>query len=298
MKKDNSTKQRSQRRPAGFTLIELLVVIAIIAILAAMLLPALAAAKQKAYQAGCINNKKQIQLAYIMYAGDNNDHLPLNTINGGSPVGWTTNFLDWTTGWYNTNVTLLNAGQLGDYTAKNIDCYRCPADVFVASLQISAGFSHRIRSVRVNGYLAHNPSEPTWNSTSWTTAQGINFTNTMKMAQITAPGSLWVFIDAHPDTGDAGGGSHPYDGVFSLPPGGVSAGGTCNWNDMPASYHSKKNCGFSFADGHAEMHKWLSGTTCIGVTYAGGLSNPYPIYPNQSVDIMWTFLHACNSGVN
>jgi prepilin-type N-terminal cleavage/methylation domain-containing protein/prepilin-type processing-associated H-X9-DG protein len=285
----------SPRRHSAFTLIELLVVIAIIAILAAMLLPALEAAKRRAWEAGCINNKREIQLAYIMYVQDNGDRLPLNVV-GNSPGGWVTGILDWTAGIDspNTNVANLSAGLLGDYTAKSIGCYMCPADNFLSSTQSAAGWTHRIRSVRVNGYLSHGtPYETTWDTTGW----GPNFAKNLKMTQIKSPSSLWVFIDGHPDTGDAGGVSHPYDGIFSLPPGGISATGNCNWNDMPASYHSKRNCGFSFADGHAEIHRWLSRSTIIPVTYNGSLSG-ITVFPNDTKDIMWTFQHAYNSGVN
>jgi prepilin-type N-terminal cleavage/methylation domain-containing protein/prepilin-type processing-associated H-X9-DG protein len=279
---------------AGFTLIELLVVIAIIAILAALLLPALQSAKQKAWNTGCINNKRQIQLAYFMYVQDNADQMPLNKTDTATG-GWVTSYLDWTAGANspNTNVNNLSAGLLGAYTARSIDCYRCPADFYLSPAQRAAGWSSRIRSVRVNGYLAHDPPEPTWNSTSW----GPYFTNNWKMTDIKSPSSLWVFIDAHPDTGDAGGSTHPYDGVFSLPPGGVSGSGNCNWNDMPASYHRGKYCGFSFADGHAEIHQWLSPSTLIPVTYKGDLYGTV-VFPNQNKDILWTFEHAYNSGVN
>ncbi len=82
-------KEHVRQGPAGFTLIELLVVIAIIAILAAMLLPALSASKQRAWEAGCINNKRQIQIAYFMYVQDNADRLPINEV-GSSTGGWVT----------------------------------------------------------------------------------------------------------------------------------------------------------------------------------------------------------------
>ena len=292
-----SLKRVSSTGDAGksaFTLIELLVVIAIIAILAGLLLPALSQAKQKAKEIGCINNKRQIQLAYFMYVGDNADQLPLNVV-GNSTGGWVTSYLDWTAGANspNTNVVNLSQGLLGDYTAKSIDCYLCPFDIYLSPAQKASGWTRRIRSVRVNGYLAHDPVEPTWDSTSW----GPNFTGNWKMGGIRSASSLWVFIDAHPDTGDAGGASHPYDGVFSLPPGGVSQTGNCNWNDMPASYHPKNGCGFSFADGHAVIHRWLSHSTPIPVTYQGGLYGTV-VYPNDAQDIMWTFQHAYNSGVN
>lgn len=290
--KSTFVENHIRRRSGGFTLIELLVVIAIIAILAAMLLPALSAAKQRAWEAGCINNKRQIQIAYIMYTQDNSDRFPLNTVNGSTPIGWVTQYLDWSTAGVNTNIDYLKAGLLGDYTAKSVGCYLCPADTYLSSDQRAAGWDHRIRSVRVNGYLAHNPVEPNWGSTSW----GNYFTNNYKMSQMTSPSSLWVFIDAHPDTGGPGG-SPPYDGIFSLPPGGVSASGNCNWNDMPASYHNKKLCGFSFLDGHAEIHKWISHSTLQPVTYQGNLRG-ITVYPNDNQDIMWTFQHAYNSGVN
>jgi len=279
----------------GFTLIELLVVIAIIAILAAILLPVLAAAKQRAWEAECINNKKQIQLAWYMYSQDNNDYLVLNHPDtSGNTNSWVNGILDWTLLTDNTNVNELATGLLGDYTAKTIGCYRCPADVYLAPLQVGAGWSHRIRSVRMNKYIACSPPETGWGNTSW----GNYFTNNFRLTQLKNPASLWIFIDSHPDTGDNGGSPSPYDGTFSLPPGGVSASGNCNWGDMPASYHAGKNCGFSFADGHAEMHRWLSPTTILPVNYSGTGYQGTQVYPNQAQDIKWTFFHAYNSGIN
>jgi prepilin-type N-terminal cleavage/methylation domain-containing protein/prepilin-type processing-associated H-X9-DG protein len=277
------------RRPQGFTLIELLVVIAIIAILAAILLPVLQAAKQRAWEADCINNKKELQLAYYMYAQDNNDKLVINAANAsGGPVGWlSASSLDWSLATVNTNINLLTTGLLGDYTARNIKCYWCAADNYLSPLQAGAGWTHRIRSVRLNGYLARSPMETGWYSP---------FTNMFKMSDIKMPSANWVFIDAHPDTGSASA-NPPYDGVFDIPPGEISTTGGCTWNDMPASYHARRNCGFSFADGHAEMHRWLSKSTLMPVTYTYDVHD-ISVPPNDTRDILWTYFHAYPSGVN
>ena len=108
---------------------------------------------------------------------------------------------------------------------------------------------------------------------------------------------MWVFVDAHPDTGGDNGSPQPYDGIFSLPPGFVSMSGGTKWNDMPAAYHNKRNCGFSFADGHAEIHRWQSKSTLVPINYTYNASSSVSVPPNDSVDLMWMFLHACNSGV-
>src|SRR5204863_2155572 len=133
----------------GFTLIELLVVIAIIAILAAMLLPALSRAKAKADGISCLNNLKQLELAAIMYASDNGDRLVTNPGAGATLTNWVAGWLDWNFGLpagANTNVQFLKEGALGPYTAKSTGVYKCPADRSTCSL------GPRVRSVSMNGF--------------------------------------------------------------------------------------------------------------------------------------------------
>jgi prepilin-type N-terminal cleavage/methylation domain-containing protein/prepilin-type processing-associated H-X9-DG protein len=254
---DRSPHHPPSVRELAFTLIELLVVIAVIAILAAMLLPALSKAKLKAQGIYCMNNLKQLQLAIIMYADDNHDNFPENPGLATGPPAWVHGQMTWDTSSganiQNTNFVLMTSGEIGPYVANNAGVFKCPADIFPSAR------GPRVRSYSMNGFVGDVSNIA--NHISGAVPGWRRFLKTSDTGQM-GTANLWVLLDECPDSIN--------DGFFSVR---MQPNATAKWTDVPASTHNGAG-GFSFADGHAEIKKWLDGNSLAPVKHQPGMGCP------------------------
>jgi prepilin-type N-terminal cleavage/methylation domain-containing protein len=238
-----------KNRRVGFTLIELLVVIAIIAILAAMLLPALNKAKIRAVAAACMSDKKQLGLAWLMYASDNNERLAINNDPGSGygafyPSGtanpsWITGTVDWSNGNNNTNVEYVMDDKyalFGKYLGSSSKVFACPAAAYVSPPQRVMGWSQRVRSVAMSGCVGDGHK---YTGFGWT-----QFYVPKKTGDFHYPGpsDCWIVTDEHPDSIDD---ALLYGACYP----------TLSFTELPGNQHGGAD-GLFFGDGHAEIHKW------------------------------------------
>ncbi len=227
-------------RPRGFTLIELLVVIAIIAILAAMLLPALSRAEQKAKATACVNNSRQIGLAFLLYAGDNAEHLPnlytkswLGASQGPEPGGaW----------WFQT---LSNDKYITANSVSN-NVWRCPA---VKDSEIQTIFGAR--------WEGYGPVEGTIIRYAFLEPAGVDPLGSRRTTDLHRPSQLWLMGDTGIPKNSK---NVPQGGylteIVTFAPDPLTGWTLCVPQKQPACRHNLRG-GATFADGHVEMWKYL-----------------------------------------
>jgi prepilin-type N-terminal cleavage/methylation domain-containing protein/prepilin-type processing-associated H-X9-DG protein len=265
------------RRRSAFTLIELLVVIAIIAILAAILLPVLAKAQQRAHRTICLNNLRQLAFAWIMYCDDNNGTLPPN---GNTSVQSTNTWVKGKLGWDtplgpipdNYNTDNLYHSLLGPYASRQVGIYKCPGDTTPGAK------GARVRSISMNAFM--NGKYASSDANVVAAVNGYRIFSKLPAMVSPSPSDLWVFVDEQGDSINDG---------FFLVDMAKALSGTPDWADRPAAYHGGTGA-FSFADGHAEGRKWHDPAITPDPVTKTTASSPFSASVTAG-DIQWVALH-------
>jgi len=281
----------NKSRCPAFTLIEVLVVIAIIAIIAALLMPALSKARERGLAMVCLSNTKQLNLGALLYADDHEGALPYNMGMSGSAfrsnLNWVNNVMSWDLSSDNTNLATIRQAALAAYLSGSPAVFRCPSDHVLSTVQSAAGWEGRIRSYSMNALVGNAGAF----STNGVNVNDPGYKQFFKLAQIPRPSEIFVFLDEHPDSID--------DGYFVNKESATGSGtgygssvtvqASLEWTDLPASYHNN-SAAFSFADGHSSLHRWLGGQT-VRPAMPAAANLPMPVYTEDLNDFQWVMEH-------
>jgi prepilin-type processing-associated H-X9-DG protein/prepilin-type N-terminal cleavage/methylation domain-containing protein len=258
----------------AFTLVELLVVIGIMAILSAMLLPALGKAKAKACGISCQGRNRQLTYAWLMYNHDNNDKLlyASPTSNTYDPSVWVNGRMDFNpnnpSNW-DVNQDIAKS-PLWPYSGKQAENWRCCSDK--STVLVNGHRLPRVRSMSMNFWLGgaggvdRGLSGGGWNL----------YKKTSDLVE-PGPARTWLLLDMREDSIDWGNFATDMRG---WPDHWEQTG----FYDLPGTYHNNA-CNFSFADGHCEVRRWRDGRTMPGMVYGGQVNDVFASPRNQ--DVVW-----------
>jgi prepilin-type processing-associated H-X9-DG protein len=188
--------------------------------------------------------------------------------------------MTWTTDQQNTNMNYLQKGQLGPYLHGNIQVFHCPADIYLSPVQAAVGWTGRVRSYAMNGQIGDmNPNSCCGGTTEAKNPLRNKF---YKLSQFRNPANIWVIMDENPSTLN--------DGYFALD----ISGNATTWIELPGSLHGGA-CSLAFADGNAEIHRWLGANTLSPVHTDGNYGGKYGLQPIQTAgdkaDYNWLIQH-------
>ncbi len=278
------------RKKQAFTLVELLVVIAIIAILTGLLLPSVAKAKTKGQGIQCLNNHRQLMLAWRMYNDDNDDHL-LYASGSYQPFEAYKDAYVWVLGWMDfdpANPSNWDVNQdikrspLWPYCGNSVGIWKCPADkstIKPARGPLRKQIVPRVRSVSMNLWVGGFGGYGLLSGDDGLTLGGSLWRVYLKANEMIDPGPTrtFVLLDMREDSIDIGNFATDMTGWPNQPD-------QTGFYDLPASYHNRAG-GLSFADGHSEIKRWLDNRTMPPLVKGGLIPDILPS-PNNK-DVIW-----------